>query len=413
MGYLILRQIRTSDKEPRTVSVHLPTSKSISNRLLIMRALSGNKINIEGLSDADDTRLLSAAIESTEAEKWLGQAGTALRFATAWAAITPGDRVLKGSERLSERPIRTLIDALRQCDADIEYLDKEDFIPLRIRGKKLVGQHFRIDGSESSQFVSALLLIAPYFSSASLFELDANQVSKPYIDMTVSLMKKAGAQIECHDRQIRVEAKPYSATTIRVEPDWSAAAYFYGLVCLMPEVSILVRGLSAKSVQGDRAVAEIYKNFGVQTEYTSKGALIRNKGLREAPKKINLIRFPDLAQPIAVTACGLKLPLRIEGLQTLRFKETDRIHALQNELAKCGARTKAGNDFLEIVAFDRVDGVPRIKTYDDHRMAMSFTILAAAMDTIEIEAPEVVTKSFPGFWTEVEKLNRFQLTENS
>lgn len=404
MGKLNSVQLRVCSPPPATVKIELPASKSISNRLLIMRALSGNKIKIENLSRADDSRLLATALKTPTEELWLGHAGTALRFATAYAAISPGQRILTGSNRLSQRPMQPLIDALRSCGAAIKCIRNEGYAPLRIRGKKLSGTDFHIDGSQSSQFLTALLLIAPYLDSTSRFFIPANQVSRPYLAMTIDLMSRAGAHITTRLDCVSVTPKHYQPSTLLVEPDWSAASYFYALAAMMPGLAITMPGLSPKSIQGDRQLASIYTSFGVETTFDGNSARIQKTTQANPPSVLNLLDCPDLAQTIAVTACALKIPIRLQGLQTLRIKETDRLDALKNELAKCGAIAEIGNDYLQIQSFETPQTTPRISTYDDHRMAMAFAPLAAKYEGLEIENPEVVSKSFPGFWNALNPL---------
>lgn len=447
------------------ISISLPASKSISNRLLIMQALSENEISIDNLSTADDTVLLSNALTTQTGEIHLGNAGTALRFATAWAAITPGERILTGTKRLCDRPLKPLIDSLRQCGADITCLEHEGHAPIRIHGKQLNGINLAVDGTQSSQFLTAMLLVAPYFRGTTRFTLDPDQVSLPYIQMTLALMTRAGAEIQSDDRSITINPGPYLETSFTVESDWSAASYFYLFSLFMPSSSILLEGLTAKSVQGDKIVRSIFADFGIHTEFTNRGARLENRNFhpdtpaqphtssspnhpnhpdghirpdgRPPLTSINCLTFPDLAQTLAAAACGLNIPLRLTGLQTLRIKETDRIAALAAELQKCGTQTQTGPDYLEIQPADSAvsfsapaspvppesssrsehqkkdpqnstlhtfSDTPQIATYSDHRMAMAFAPLAVIFGEIIIEDPDVVSKSFPGFWKEIKKL---------
>lgn len=409
-----------------------------------MQALSGNEISIDNLSTADDTNLLAAALTTKSGEIHLGNAGTALRFATAWAAITPGERILTGTERLRNRPLKPLIDCLRQCGADITCLDREGYAPIRIRGKQLTGTTLHIDGSESSQFLTAILLVAPYFEGTTRITLDPAQVSLPYIQMTLSLMNRAGADFHTDADSITITPGAYIESSFTVEPDWSAASYFYLFALFMPDISIVLEGLTAKSVQGDKITRTLFAPLGIHTEFTNRGARLENRNVqpdghvqpddrvqpdgRRAPATIDCLTFPDLAQTLAVAAAGLSTPLLLTGLQTLRLKETDRITALATELQKCRTPTLTGPDYIHVktdgrrsldlstppARFYRVDVQPdgrwAISTYHDHRMAMAFAPLAAVFGEITIENPEVVTKSFPNFWQEVKKLG-FTLQE--
>ena len=390
--------------ETGRVEVALPASKSISNRLLVMRALSGNALEVENLSTADDTRLLDAALRSNDNELWMGHAGTALRFGLAWAAVSPGVRTLTGSERLSQRPVAPLVDALRGLGADITYLEREGFAPIRVKGRHLNGGSLSLDASVSSQFITALMLIAPVLNGGLEIRLTGSPVSTPYLSMTARLMRLAEVEVERTDSLITIAESTYAETTIEVEPDWSAASYFYTTVALNRGLEVELQGLSSKSMQGDAAVAEIFKRFGVDTRFTARGALLKACEIFDDSDSYNFISCPDLAQTVAVAAAGLQIPFNLTGLQTLRIKETDRISALAAELSKCGTSCKAEPDALRILHFSEVSSTPVIATYHDHRMAMAFAPMAIALGEIAIQDPDVVTKSFPEFWSEFDKV---------
>ena len=402
MGELITLSL-SQESVPGDVEISLPASKSITNRLLIMRALSGNAIQIENLSTADDSQILENALRVSSGDVDLGLAGTALRFGMAWAAITPGTRVLKGKARLHERPVKELVDALRELGADIKYLEKEGFAPLEITGKALNGGRLTIAGSRSSQFTTAMMLIAPYCASPLHFKMDPAQVSMPYIDMTLRLMQKAGAVVEQEGREIKISGK-YQSTVFQVEPDWSAASYFYLWAMALEKSTISLKNLVFDSVQGDKLAADVFAHYGMISHFANGNMRVAKKLIPDFRNEINCVGFPDLAQTFAVAAVIAQKPLKLTGLQTLRFKETDRIEALKNELAKCGATCQAGSDYLDIISFQKPAETPIIKTYDDHRMAMAFAPLAAIFGEIKIENPDVVSKSFPNYWTEVAKL---------
>ena len=402
MGELI-KIVFPKDLVLASANIYLPASKSISNRLLVMRALSGGDVSIKNLSTADDTKILEKALETPSGEVHLGLAGTALRFGMAWAAITSGDRILRGLPRLHERPIKELVDALRELGADIEYLEKDGFAPVRIIGKKLNSGKLIIDGSRSSQFLTALMLIAPYCESGLEFEIPENQVSMPYISMTLSIMQKAGATIKQEGRVIRISGA-YQKSVFTVEPDWSAASYFYLWATTMENAMLTLKDLHFDSVQGDQLAAEIFTHYGIISHASDGNMRIGKKLIPDYPTEINCISCPDLAQTFAVAAVIAQKPIKLSGLQTLRHKETDRIEALKNELAKCGVVSKTGSDSIEIVSFKKPAQIPVIKTYKDHRMAMAFAPLAAVFGEIYIEDPGVVSKSFPGYWEEVEKM---------
>lgn len=384
--------------------VNLPRSKSLSNRALIIRALSGGQVEVDHLSTADDTRLLAEALKVRQGEVWLGHAGTALRFGLAWAAVTPGERLLRGSDRLSERPIAPLVDALRQLGADITYEGQEGFAPLRVRGRALGGGSLRLDASVSSQFITALMLIAPCLDQGLRLDLSGNVVSAPYLKMTARLMRQAGADVVYRDATVVVQGSGYGEATLEVEPDWSAASYFYAAVALNPNLVVALPGLAEKSLQGDAAVADLFRRFGVETAFTARGAMLSAAETFDDSLSMDFLRCPDLAQTVAATAAGLRIPLSLTGLQTLRVKETDRIAALANELAKCGVTCEAAPDALHLRHFAEAAHTPHIATYHDHRMAMAFAPLAFALGELAIEDPGVVSKSFPDFWMEMDKL---------
>jgi len=391
-----------------TPCIELPASKSISNRLLIMAKLSGNRVNISNLSTANDTQLLQGALQST-GEMYVGDAGTALRFGLAWAAMSPGSRRISGTDRLHQRPIKSLVEALLSLGANINYLGEAGFAPLLVIGEPLIGGTIEVDGSLSSQFVSAIMLIAPYFQHDCEIHLSAAQVSKPYIALTAHLMQQAGAEIELRESSLRIAAKPYQALSIEVEPDWSAAAFFYAFVALKPGSQILLKGLKLDTAQGDRACVSLFSNFGVRSEFSPDGLLISHDGRFEKIQEFDFSGCPDLAQAAAVAAAGLGIQLNLKGLSTLRHKETDRLAALQSELAKLGVKTTSTQSTLALFTSVLETGITAIQTFEDHRMAMAFAALSAVLPTIEIENSGVVKKSFPTFWDEFGKLGVGQL----
>lgn len=397
---ILLRSMRPSGR----IRVILPASKSISNRLLIMRAVSGGAVEAENLSTADDTRYLREALESGKREIWLGHAGTALRFCLAWAAVTPGERLLRGSVRLSERPVAPLVDALRSLGADISFPEKEGYAPLLVRGKRLRGGTLRLDATVSSQFITALMLIGPVLDGGLELRLDGTVVSEPYLRMTARLMRRAGAEVVFRENLIQIADTGYAETSVEVEPDYSAASYFYAAAAFNRDLEIELPGLPEKSLQGDAAVTEIFHRFGIETRFTARGALLFPADIIDDRAAYDFLACPDLAQTVAVTAAGLRRPFHLTGLQTLRIKETDRIAALSAELAKCGVGCKASEADLRINHFSDLSATPRIRTYDDHRMAMAFAPLAAVFGEMIIEDPEVVSKSFPDFFREIKKV---------
>ncbi len=405
MGELIRLSMPNSKSLPAStqIELELPSSKSISNRLLVMQALSGGAITISNLSTANDTVILQKALKVKSGEMYLGMAGTALRFGIAWAAITPGIRILLGENRLHERPVKELVDALIQIGADIEYVENEGFAPVKIVGKKLKGGKLKVDGSRSSQFVTALMLIAPYCAEPVSFEIGEGQVSLPYIEMTLNLMKHCGAQISQKGKSIEITGE-YKQNEFTVESDWSGASYFYLWSLVLADSQLKIDNLPFDSLQGDKVAADHFSHFGIISHWANGTMTIAKKLIADIPKVIDFLACPDLAQTFAVAAVIAKKPMKLTGLQTLRHKETDRIDALKTELAKCGVKCDVGSDFLDIKEFTAVDEVPIIKTYNDHRMAMAFAPLAAVFGEIIIEDPEVVTKSFPDYWHQVTRM---------
>ena len=371
--------------------IHLPASKSISNRVLILNALSKSPYPIENRSDSDDTMVLWKALQSSASDFDIGAAGTSMRFLTAYLSQLPGEWTITGSERMQNRPIGLLVDALRQLGADIEYIRKEGFPPLRIRGKKLPGGTVALNGGVSSQYISALLMIAPCLEHGLILHLEGNIISKPYIQMTLGLMETFGVKARWEDSVIDLRPQSYRPVPFRVESDWSAASYWYEIRALAPENSqIELIGLEENSLQGDAKVAEL---FSYLPPALSTGGGVRHDFTNE----------PDLAQTLVVTCCLLNIPFRFTGLQSLRIKETDRLTSLQTELRKLG-----------YVIIEEVDSIlewsgehcapephPVIATYDDHRMAMAFAPVSLKTGEIRIAHPEVVSKSYPHYWDDL------------
>lgn len=382
--------------------IHIGGSKSISNRLLILNALLGDKLTLKNLSASQDTKHLLAALKGKTDLIDIGHAGTAMRFLTAYFAVSEGREViLTGSERMQQRPIGPLVVALRQADADIEYTGKEGYPPLKIVGKKLNPNEIKVNTRMSSQYLTALLLVAPSFSNGAKIKWSETLVSAPYVRMTLDLLESLGVNIEKGERGVHIGPFPgeLKNRTFRIESDWSSASYYYSAVALVPGSEIRLSTFFEDSLQGDSAVAKIYsEHFGVDTVFEDGEIRIHHSGsLRKEALSLDLIETPDLAQTIAVTAAALKRPMHLSGLRTLKIKETDRLAALQAELAKLGAHAEISEDTLTLNSFSETEGVPLIKTYQDHRMAMAFAPLSFVR-AIEIEDPDVVRKSYPGFW---------------
>lgn len=390
-----------------TTKIYLPASKSIANRLLIMQALSNGELDLENSSTAEDTSLLKDALRSNESIINVGMAGTAYRFLTAYYACQKGKSVvLDGAKRMHKRPIKLLVEVLKTLGADITYLKEEGFPPLKINGKQLIGGTISIDGSISSQYISAILMILPLLESESQLELTGRVVSLPYIDLTIGLMKSAGIQVQRKDSTVVVKKGTYGAPSpIKVEADWSAAAFFYQFVAL-GDLSIELIDLDFNSLQGDRKTAHHFEQLGVKTEQTTDGLLLTKSSIpnRELAT-FDLLDCPDLIPAIAATAAQLIDKTIIRGTTTLRIKESNRVEALQQELAKIDVvLIDLEEDVIEIYKATGLKNQAIFATHNDHRMAMCLAPLVCVYQNIEIEAIEVVQKSFPSYWKKIEKL---------
>lgn len=398
--------------------ISLPASKSICNRVLTIVALSDGVGDVYNVSDCDDTNaIINAITMHQKGEKYIniGAAGTAMRFMTAMLALrTKATVTIDGSARMRKRPIKELVDVLCQLGAKIEYAGESDSCPpLLIHQAPMRGGTVSINGSISSQYISALMMIAPGLSDGLTINITGGLVSRPYVEMTAAIMRDFGAQVLCTDNQITIKQGDYQSRTYSVENDWSAASYWYEIRSLIPDVNLRLASLHKNSTQGDSKVAEIFKLFGVETEYTSDGVLLTYNPKSVVERiDIDLQNQPDLAQTIVVTACLKGIPFRISGLSTLRIKETDRISALISQLAKLGYTVRETEDAtLESDSVRRsCDKTPAIETFDDHRMAMAFAPASIVVPGITIEDAEVVSKSYPKYWEHL-KLIGFNLSE--
>lgn len=405
--------------------IDLPSSKSESNRVLMIRALCRSEFPVKNLSEADDTRTMKQILSAAKTSKKkystpivhdAGPAGTVMRFLTAYFAVTPGSEViLTGSNRMKERPIEILVNALKVLGADIQYLEKEGYPPLRIKGKELSGKKIKVDGSMSSQFISALLMIAPVLKNGLTVQFQGEIVSKPYIEMTLKIMSHFGIKYEQTNNSIQIDHQEYQPADYTMESDWSAAGYWYAIAVMSDTVRLYLRGLKKNSYQGDAIVAKLFKPLGIMTSYKEDGILLSRKAVAKKPAgkkwvKIDFSACPDLAQTLAVTYAALGISVHLTGLKTLRIKETDRVKALQNELKKLGVKSKIvnNNDLIIQPGINQKNQKKLlarvISTYHDHRMAMAFAPLAAKFREIKIEDPGVVKKSYPGFWTDLKKV---------
>lgn len=390
------------------IKIELPASKSIANRLLVMQALSGHQLKLNNLSEAEDTQLLEAALKSNEATINVGLAGTAYRFLTAYYATQINrDTVLDGAKRMHERPIKILVEVLRELGAAIHYLKNEGFPPLQIKGKQLRGGKITVDGSISSQYISALLMIAPYLENDLNIQLRGRVVSLPYIDLTIDLMKSAGAMVHREGKELHIKKGAYLMNhSLQVEADWSAAAFFYQFVALST-LTIELNGLTINSLQGDQKTALHFEKLGVGTAISDRGLrLFKTTIPNTAFASFNLVDCPDLIPAIATASAQLINKTEINGAATLRIKESNRVEALQQELAKVNVKLiDLGEDSFEVYKAEKpIETVPVFNTHNDHRMAMCLAPLACIFPSIRIENPEVVSKSFPSYWQEIKKL---------
>lgn len=386
-------------------SVQLPASKSICNRALILNALSYSPYEIQNLSDCDDTDVMVKALNSNDSHFDVKAAGTAMRFLTAFLSKVVGEWTITGTERMKNRPIRILVDALNAVGAKIEYLEKEGFPPLRIMGSALQGGEISLDGGVSSQYISALLMIAPLMEKGLTLHLQGKVISKPYIHLTLQLMKQYGVESEWVGSTIKVAPQSYRPLPYTVESDWSAASYWYEMMALSQQAEIELKGLFKESLQGDAAGANLFAQLGVATDYKAGGVVLRKNGNVCQKLIYDFVNEPDLAQTFVTTCAFMDIPFRFTGLQSLKIKETDRIEALKCELRKLGyVLTDTNGSILEWNG-ERCEpeAHPVITTYEDHRMAMAFAPASLVRkEGIEIAHPEVVSKSYPHFWENLE-----------
>jgi 3-phosphoshikimate 1-carboxyvinyltransferase len=394
---------------PQNIEIILPSSKSISNRVLIINSLSQNKANLHRLSSARDTQTMQRLLSDENPEWDALDAGTVFRFLTAFLSISGKEKVLTGTERMKQRPIGDLVQALLNLGAKIEYIEKENYPPLRINGANFqqITNKISIRGDISSQYISALLMIAPILPNGLSIQLTGELRSLPYIEMTLGLLQTFGIQYhKKSDREIEVPSQAYLAPLhYDIEGDWSAASYAYSIVALSENITISLPYLSENSLQGDSKIAEWMLHFGVKTTFFADKIEIHfDKDVQKlSPLFLDFSHQPDLAQTIVVIAAAKNIPLKLTGLHSLRIKETDRIVALQAELAKFGVKLEeTETDIFSLSGtFQQADTT--ICTYEDHRMAMAFAPLAF-LGNINILEPEVVVKSYPDFWRDIQVL---------
>ena len=384
--------------------VSLPASKSLSNRALIIQALCKEAFSISNLSQAKDTRVLKEALENSSNKINIDDAGTSMRFLTAFFSVQKQEVVLKGSERMHERPIAPLVEALNALGANISYLEKEGYPPLHIQKGNIQGGAIQVNSTISSQFISALLLIAPILSGGLTINLQGSLVSKSYLEMTLKIMAYFGIKYNWSSQTIQIKEQQYQAKDISIENDWSAVTFWLEIVAIAEKAQIELNGLYKDSWQGDIKALSIFSKLGVNYQFNNNQLILFKKPKQIPKNQLNLIKTPDLAQAICCTYAGLQNRLEVKGLSTLKNKETDRILALQSELEKLGVNTKISQDSMLIKEFNNHKKSSIIKTYQDHRMAMSFAPLTLCFGKLIIEDVDVVKKSYPTFWEELEKV---------
>jgi len=391
--------LQNSTINPRT-DITITGSKSESNRLLLLKALFEN-LEIQNVSNSDDSQYMLKALSTESTTVDIHHAGTAMRFLTAYFATLEGSTIiLTGSQRMQERPIEILVDALKDLGADIEYENQEGYPPLRITGKKLLTDEVGMKANVSSQYISALVLMATKLENGLKLHLDGKITSVPYINMTLSLLEQIGVETSFEGQTIHV--KPYLETdskTLTVESDWSSASYFYSIVALSPlGTQVCLSTYKKDSLQGDAVLKDIYKQMGVETTFDgSKIILKKINNTLPGSIDIDLANAPDIAQTIVVTCLGLQVQCRLTGLHTLKIKETDRLEALKSEIYKFGTDLNITNDSLSLLNPKPLESAAIVETYNDHRMAMAFAPLAL-LTSFSIKEAEVVSKSFPDFW---------------
>ncbi|HVA98664.1 MAG TPA: 3-phosphoshikimate 1-carboxyvinyltransferase [Bacteroidia bacterium] len=422
----MIYQISKKDKN-LIGTIHLTTSKSESNRVLIIQQLCKDFFEIKKIAQAQDTETMKNILAQFKKNNFqtdntktydVGAAGTTMRFLCAFFATQKGTHILTGSDRMQKRPIKILVDALRELGAKIDYLGQEGFPPLKIEGRELKGGEIVVAGNVSSQYISALLLIAPVLFGGITIRFEGVPKSRPYINMTLKIMEYFGVYGNWHDNSISISKQDYyvekEQAFYNIEGDWSAASYWYSMAALAENVDLKIMGLKKESWQGDSVVAELFSFFGVKTTFIENGIYLTKMKAKEEHFGFDFSDCPDIVQTVAVTASALKITFLLNGLSTLKIKETDRIQALINEFKKIDIIAKeALPNTLEVRAIpEKINSetVPCFATYEDHRMAMAFSAFAFVYDKIKIEHPEVVIKSYPNFWNDL-KAMKFEVKE--
>lgn len=417
-----MKRYRLTAPEKLAQTICLPASKSISNRALIIYALSGGKNMPQNLSDCDDTEVIINALRNMPEEINIKAAGTAMRFMTAYLSVMQGTHILTGTERMQHRPIGILVDALKALGADIIYTGTTGFPPLRISGKTLEGGRLSIPGNVSSQYISALLMIGPMLKNGLTLQLTGDIISRPYIDLTLWTMREFGAEAEWTSADtITVSPKPYQDRSYFIENDWTSASYWYEMMALCKDSNSEIRltGLMDGSKQGDSVTRYIFSLLGVKTNFeTKKEGVPQTITLKQSGRCVprleyDFVNSPDLAQTFVVTCAAKNIPFHFKGLSTLKIKETDRIEALKREMRKLGYILHDANDCELYWDGERCEPSTEqgIDTYEDHRMALAFAPYALMTDGLIINQPQVVTKSYPRFWDDL-KIAGFQIVNS-
>ena len=402
-----MKKIKLSFDKFKDSTIYLNSSKSESNRLLIIKALSEKEITIKNLSKANDSVLLKNLLESENLVVWDAQdAGTSFRFLTSFLAIKKEHVVLSGTERMKKRPVKVLVDALNKIGAEILYLENEGFPPIYVKGKiNQVKNKLDIPGDISSQYISSLLLIAPLLEKGIEIYIEEPFYSRPYVNMTLNLMNSFGIKSEVKGNKISIKNQEFSSGSYIVESDWSAASYWYSILSISDNINNLtLQGLKKKSNQGDSVISELMKSFGVNTQYKEDGIVLTKIKLDTEEIELDFRDCPDLAQTILVVAAYHKIKLKVSGVESLKIKETDRLLAMKNELKKMGCDFYEEDNYWVLEKRSReIDEELSIDTYEDHRMAMAFAPLASKKSII-INDPDVVVKSYPTYWEDLKKV---------
>tara|TARA_Y100001954_G_scaffold78688_1_gene86465 strand:- start:1571 stop:2794 length:1224 start_codon:yes stop_codon:yes gene_type:complete len=402
-----MKKIKLSFDKFKDSTIYLNSSKSESNRLLIIKALSEKEITIKNLSKANDSVLLKNLLESENLVVWDAQdAGTSFRFLTSFLAIKKEHVVLSGTERMKQRPVKVLVDALNKIGAEILYLENEGFPPIYVKGKiNQVKNKLDIPGDISSQYISSLLLIAPLLEKGIEINIEEPFYSRPYVNMTLNLMNSFGIKSELKGNKINIKNQEFSSGSYIVESDWSAASYWYSILSISDNINNLtLKGLKKKSNQGDSVISELMKSFGVNTQYKEDGIVLTKIKLDTEEIELDFRDCPDLTQTILVVAAYHKIKLKVSGVESLKIKETDRLLAMKNELKKIGCDFYEDDNYWVLEKRSReIDDESQIDTYKDHRMAMAFAPLASKKSII-INDPDVVVKSYPTYWEDLKKV---------